>query len=104
MADVLIYQTSDPEFADRAVEALREAGIDCHRRGQGVRRLNATTGNWTDKQVYIYVHREEDSRRANEILTHLGAVVDTPRRSPNRWLLFILATGLTVIALLVARG
>jgi hypothetical protein len=104
MANLLIYQTSDPDFAERAIDALREAGMECHRSGQGARRLSSTTGNWTDKQIFIYIHREEAYQRANEVLIGLGAAVDKPLKTPNRWLLLILAAVLAVIALLVAKA
>jgi len=103
MNDLLVYQTSDPDFADRAVSALSEAGVPCYRTGIGARHLNATTGNWTDKQIFIYIERQEDLERANEILIGIGAVVDEPPGFPHRWWLLILVAAVTVLALLVAK-
>lgn len=103
MADLLVYQTSDPDFADRAVSALSEAGVSCYRTGFGARNLNASTGNWTDKQISIYVERQEDLQRANEILIGIGAVVDEPPSFPHRWWLLILVAAVTVLALVVAN-
>ena len=31
----LVYETTDTDFADRALEAMREAHIACYRTGQG---------------------------------------------------------------------
>jgi hypothetical protein len=40
MSDVLIYQTSDPRFAERAVQALQQAEIPCYRTGTGYAELH----------------------------------------------------------------
>jgi hypothetical protein len=103
MSDVLIYETSDPLFADRAIEALQAVGISCYRTGRGARELNATIGRWTDDQVYIYIRQESDARQANEILIGLGAAVDKPFRLPSLWILVLVAAILVVIAVLSAK-
>jgi hypothetical protein len=103
MSDVLIYQTSDSKFADRAIEGLRKAGISCYRIGRGTPDLNATIGRWTDDQVSIYIEREGDARRANDILIQLGGTLEEPFRLPNRWVLALLAAILTVLVILSVK-
>jgi hypothetical protein len=103
MADSLIYQTSDPKFADRAIEALLKAGIPCYRTGRGTARLNATIGRWTDDQVCIFVRHQSDCRRANEQLIKLGAYVDRPKKLPSRWIVAIVILTLLVLATVVAN-
>jgi hypothetical protein len=39
VTDVLTYQTSDPRFAERAVQALQHAEIPCYRTGSGYAEL-----------------------------------------------------------------
>ena len=103
MSDLLVYETSDTVFADRAIEALQAAHISCYRTGRGVRELNATIGRWTDDKVYIYIRNESDVRRANEILIGLGAAVDKPFKHPNPWAVFLVAAILVVLAVLAAK-
>lgn len=93
MSSILIYETSDPEFANRAVKALVGAGIPSHRVGEGAEKLNASLRNWTDQRIFIFIDRREDYRRANEILIAMGAVANKPMRLP---------TGLTLAVLIVA--
>src|SRR5690242_12190413 len=104
MADLLIYQTSDPQFANRAVDALREAGIDSYSIGEGARELNATLGRWTDSQICIYIRQasEADSRRANEILVGLGGAMERPLRLPKPWLIVLIGAVLVVLGVLAA--
>jgi len=99
MSDFLIYQTSDPEFAGRAIEALDAHGIPCYRVGRGVQNLNATIGRWTDDQISIYVRQQRDVSQANEILIGLGAVVEKPLRLPSGWVLALLVGVLVIIVL-----
>jgi hypothetical protein len=103
MSDLLIYETSDPVFADRAIEALQAAGISCYRTGAGTRELNATIGRWTDDQVCIYIRQESDAREANELLIGLGAAVDKPFRSPSPWVLILVTAILVVLAILAVK-
>ena len=87
MADVLLYQTGDEDFADRAVDALRGAGIDCLRAG-------SATGNLpygkAIETISIFIRRARDYEEASRILITLGAVRDEPsagRMSRTAWLL-----------------
>lgn len=102
MPSMLVYDTSDPEFADRAVKALIGAGVPSYRVGEGVEKLNASLRNWTDQRVFIYIERQEDYRRANEILVALGAVMDKPIRLPTRLTLTLLIVALIIAAALIA--
>jgi hypothetical protein len=104
MPDRLIYETSDPEFADRAIESLRAAGIDCYRTGRGVRQLNASSGRWTDDQVCLYVRDGGNFQRANEILISLGAAVDEPLRLPKPWVFALAAAILVVVVVLSLKA
>jgi len=104
MVDLLIYETSDPGFADRAIEALQGAGISSYRVGRGVKELNATIGRWTDDRIFIYIRKESDIRRANEILIRLGAAVNKPFTPPSPWVLVLISAILIVIAVLSAKG
>lgn len=97
VSDLLLYQTSDPKFADRAVEALREAGISCYRVGTGAERLHMVIGRWTDSLITIYATGKVDPRRASQVLIELGAVVEQPFRLPNRWLIALIAAVLVVL-------
>jgi hypothetical protein len=52
--------------------------------------------------ICIYIEREADFRRANDILITLGAAVEAPITLPSRRAIFITVLVLTVIALVVA--
>jgi hypothetical protein len=82
MVAVLIYQTTNGAFADRAIEELLKAGIPCYRWGP------ATSGDGsyrarTGAIASIYIERDADFRAANEILIKLGAVQDKPSKIPE---------------------
>jgi hypothetical protein len=101
LPDLLLYQTSDPAFANRALEALQDAEIPCYRTGEGywsipTARRDLGTG------ICIYIEREADYQAANEIIVKLGAAVDVPIRLPSRRVVFIVVFVVTVIAVLVA--
>lgn len=100
MSDVLVYQTSDPDFADRAADAMTAAGISCYRTGRGYTDLRP--GIWRDLDSCIFIRRQEDYARANEILRDLGAARDEPNRLPSLRVLFLLVFVVTVIAVVVA--
>lgn len=101
MPDVLVYQTSDARFADKAVEALARAGIDSFRTGSGYVDLCSAVRHDLSLGVCIYIRRQEDYRRANELLRDLGAVVDEPVKLPSRRVSFLLAFFAVLIALVV---
>jgi hypothetical protein len=93
---LLIYETTDTDFADTAIEALAGAGISSHRTGRGYSSSSAHPGKgFTEDQVCIYIESESDFRAANDILIKLGAVVDQPPRLPSRRVIFLVALILT---------
>ena len=97
----LVYETTDTDFANRAIQALRDADISCYRVGHGYSNRAAEVGfqypTASESQVCIYIERDSDYAEANRILISLGAVVEsTPRISP--WIIGVLV----VVALLVA--
>ena len=102
MADVLLYQTSDPQFADRAVEALEEAGIPSYRTGSGYADLARAPRSSLGLGVCVFLRREEDYRRANEILIKLGAATEGPPRLPSGRMLFVWVIVLTLLAIAIA--
>ena len=92
----LVYETTDADFADRAIQALRDAKIPCHRTGRGYHSLSLYPGKGsTEDQVCIYIERDTDYAEANRILIGLGAVVE---RSPPLWLI----AGIVLVAAIVA--
>jgi hypothetical protein len=100
MPEILIYQTSDPRFADRVIEAFDREGISSRRSGSGAEALNATIGRWTDDQVSIYIQRESDAYRANEILIELGGAISKPLKLPSPWIVALVTAILLVLAVL----
>jgi hypothetical protein len=98
----LIYETTDTDFADRAIEAMRKADIDCYRVGHGYSTRSAYVGRGgTESQVCLYVERDTDCARANEILLELGAVMDDPKLPP-RWVVLLLLALATAIGVWVS--
>jgi len=92
----LVYETTDADFADRAIQALRDAKIPCHRTGRGYHSQSLHPGKGsTEDQVCIYIERDTDCAEANRILIGLGAVVE---RSPPLWLI----AGIVLVAAIVA--
>jgi hypothetical protein len=98
--DVLVYQTYDPNFADRVVETMTAAGISSYRTARGYADLRPGIDLGTE--VCIFIRREEDYSRANEILRDLGAATDEPVKLPSRRVLFLLVFVVTLVAVLVA--
>jgi hypothetical protein len=89
---MLIYETDDYNFANSAVEALREAGIDAYRTG-GVVEFKQPAGLTT----CVHIRDAADFQKANGILIKLGAVTEDPNRFLPKWLLVLFA----VIAVLL---
>jgi hypothetical protein len=71
---VLIYETTDPAFAARAVSTLEDAGIAAYKIGKGYSATYVGRMLPTESQICIYIEQESDAGRANEILLKLGAV------------------------------
>src|ERR1700740_3496196 len=78
VSDVLLYQTSDPRFADRALEALQQADISCYCTGTGYAELHPGLNLDLVSGVCIYIRNAQDYRRANDLLVELGAAVEAP--------------------------
>ena len=102
MPDILVYQTSDPRFADRAVEAMSQAGISSFRTGSGYADLRPGIRQDLAWGVCIYIRRQEDYAPANEILRELGGAPDEPPKLPSQRVLFVLVLVATVLAIVVA--
>lgn len=104
MPDVLVYQTSDPRFADRAVETMTQAGIACYRTGSGYADLRPGIRQDLEAGVCIFIRREEDYSRANDILSEIGAAPDEPVKLPSRRVLFLLALIAAAVAIFIATS
>ena len=105
MPDVLLYQTFDPDFAERAVEALTKAGIASRHSGTAFAALYSGQMGDLGREVCVFIEHESDYCHANEILIKLGAAIDTPTKLPSRAVVLGIAITLgIVIALLVASN
>ena len=93
---LLVYETTDTDFADRALAAMREADIPCYRTGHGYQTESWPGGRVSSgDQVCIYIERDLDSSEANRILISLGAAQERP--PPLR-----LIVGLSILAAILA--
>jgi Putative prokaryotic signal transducing protein len=105
LPEVLLYETSDPDFAERAVETLSQSEIPCRHSGTAYAALHPAQMGELGRGVCIFIERAEDYRRANEILIGMGAAVDAPTKLPSRAIVLAVAIALgVVIALLIANG
>ena len=101
----LIYETTDTDFANRAIEALEEAAIPCYRIGSGYSdSAGYTPRGASERQVCIYIERNSDYAQSNQILMKLGAVVDRPLRLPPTWILVVFAAAVTALGFWVANS
>ena len=77
---LLVYETTDPDFAEKALASLREHSIPCYRVGHGYTNASGafTRGVPTESQICLYIEREGDYVAANRILIALGAIVERP--------------------------
>ena len=101
MPDLLLYQTSDPAFADRALEALRAEGIPCNRTGTGYWDVSSAGRRDLGLDICIYIQHEADYQRANQIIIKLGAVLDGPPKLPSRRVIFLTVVLITMGFILV---
>ena len=104
MSPILLYQTSDPKFADHVITELKKKNILCHQTGSGVNNLNANVGNWTDHQISIYISNNKDYRRANETLIALGASVEKPIKLPSRGVLVLIVLAIALLIVAIATN
>jgi len=99
----LIYETTDTDFADRAIEALRNAGIPGIPSYRGYSSGSSYPGKgFTEDEVCLYIENELDYRPANDILIKLGAVVEEPPKLPSRKVLFVIVLIVVAVAFWVA--
>ena len=68
---LLVYETEDDGFVDRALQELISAGIPCHRSGPAAVGDGSYRGR-TGARAIIYIERDSDYRAANKILIKLG--------------------------------
>jgi hypothetical protein len=103
--DILVYQTSDPRFADQAIEALTRADISCFQTGRGFVDIRPGIRQDLGNGICIYIRDKAKYREANEILISLGAVVEAPLRLPSgRWVFLIVLAIAVVVILAIAAG
>jgi hypothetical protein len=104
MDAILVYQTSDPDFANKAIEAMSADGIECFKDGEGYRDLTSRRRD-LGNSICIYIRQERDYRRANQILINLGAVVEKPIQLPSRKsTLLLIGALIAVVVFLIAKG
>jgi hypothetical protein len=99
--EVLLYQTSDTKFADRAIEALQHAGIPCYRLGSGFSDDPLVSQRDLGLGISIYLRRDKDYSKANSIIVELGAVVE-PRITLPFWVAWVLYAVLAGVACVAA--
>jgi len=66
----LLYQTTDGEFADRAIAELSGVGIRAFREGRGENEVFRGRG----AMINIYVEKDSDYQRASQVLLDIGAI------------------------------
>ena len=99
MADVLLYQTMDGDFADCAVEALTKEHIPCFRTGTAWENL------WYGRSLNsfsIFVRKADDYDRASHILIGLGADVDESPSLLKERIFLVFGFAAVVTAVVVA--
>jgi hypothetical protein len=99
--ELLVYQTSDPRFADKATDAMQAAGIPCFQSGHGWVDLQLTRLN-LGEGICIYIRDGGDAPQANAILIELGAVVEQAVRLPSQRALVLVTALITAPAIYVA--
>ena len=99
---MLFYDTTDEGFAERALAALRAAGISCYKISTSVLGNKSLVDVPDDVHFYLHVERSTDYRAASDILIKLGAVVDGPSPLPPLPVLILLAALAVAIAIFVA--
>jgi hypothetical protein len=99
--ELLVYQTSDPRFADKAIDTMEAAGIPCFQTGHGWVDLQLTR-QYLGEGICIYIRDEKDAPRANAILIELGAVVEQPVKLPSQRVLVLVTALITALVIYVA--
>ena len=102
MEDILLYQTSDSEFAARIITALKKAGISCCQKGVGWS-FNSTRRVF-DNGISIFIHDMNSYHHANSILLQLGAYVEPPLKLPrSKFTLFMIGAGITATVFFIIK-
>ena len=98
----LVYETTDTRFADRAIDALREADVPCYRVGTGLGDGSPVTQLQAlgESRICIYLERESDYPKASDILVRLGAAKEEPL--PIKWVFRLSVLLVIAIAICVA--
>lgn len=104
MSEVLVYQTSDPRFADAAIEAMTQAHIACFKTGQGYIDMNPAVVRDLGNNICIYIRDPSDIVRANSILVSLGAALQASPKLPSQRVIFLIVVILAAIAIYVATS
>lgn len=95
----LIYETTDSDFAERAVEALLEAQIQCYCTGISYSKNYVPKGQ---APLCIFITDDNAYSKASGILLGLGAAPDQAAKIPTRWvvvLVVLVAFAMVVLAL-----
>ena len=102
MEDILLYQTSDSEFAARIIKALEKADISCCQKGVGWS-FNSTRRVF-DNGISIFIHDMNNYRHANSILLELGAYVEPPLKLPrNKFAIFFIGAAIAVTVFFIIK-
>jgi len=97
---VLLYTTESRAFANAAMEALKNADIDCYSTGGALYGGSSLT-------ICIRLRRDADYAKANSILLSIGAAIDGPLQMPSSWksrfaIALVVLAVLALVAWLVA--
>jgi hypothetical protein len=104
---ILLYETDDDQFAERALLALKIAGIASYHWGPAIMGDGTGRGR-TGGKAGIYIEREVDYRVANDILIRLGAArakrIRLPASRTNRLLIFLYLAALLALMTFLFRS
>jgi hypothetical protein len=100
MADTLLYQTTDADLADDAVEALRRSGISCYRTGTVLPNVKGSIG----ETISIFVRTPGDYGRASDLILKLGALPDEPTRGYYFWGTWVAIAVIIAVIIVVSRS
>jgi len=98
---MLLYESTDDGFAERALAALRAAEIPCYETTTSTLGNNYALAASGDTKHLLFLERPDDYERANAILIQLGAAIDTGPRLPSRPVLFLIVAIAILFALVV---
>jgi hypothetical protein len=97
---VLLYETESRGFANAAMEALRDADVDCYSTGGPLHGGSSPT-------ICIHLRRNADYAKANSILLSMGAARDSALQIPSSWksrvIIAVVVLAWALMAWLLAR-